>query len=166
MHNLSMELFFNILFMTAFLCLVIWSFLRSKIKVRKALESSFNVLHFPSALNEKGFLGKELRVVKRAEPFLKQNYGDLYQISSRDHSPNDVYWYAVAKTGEFFAAIAILYMANGKVNVKWIIKNLSEPSMRGILCSDKKIYSQVFGEPHATYLEKRMGGDDDGRRFM
>ncbi len=167
MHNLSMDVIFNIILFAVFISIVFCLRENSNKNRNQVLQASFNALRFPSQSNDKTFLGVELNILKRLEPSSGQQTGPSYVPSKEFGGPvSDIYWYAKAPSGEFYVAIAMVSPVKFSFDVEWMVKALSESSMRGILCSDKKIYSQVFGEPHATYLAKRMGGNDDGKRYM
>lgn len=148
MHNAVMG---TTIFLVVFsvICLMAFSMSGTRDKVQLAIARSFDELHFVSEHSKDGYRGRDLFVLKRAEPFLFSAY-DERNFFGRDPSVNDIHWYCKSAEGHYFLAIGLIANRYGKYEVEWVVRSLTEARMRGALQAYPDVYWAEFGERTKT----------------
>jgi len=89
--------------------------------------------------------GATLRVVKISKQTSRYAADEVYRIKL-DSIPADAFWYCVGPGPSYFLAIAVMQTGNGQVTADWIVRPLTEQSMRAALLDDRKAAAIAFGE--------------------
>ena len=74
-----------------------------------------------------------MRVVKVFKQGLPLVYDDVFAITWSAGRISDSFWYCVAPGPSYFLAIPFVTVGMGRVDVRWVIRPLSEERMRGAL---------------------------------
>lgn len=88
--------------------------------------------------------GATLRVVKISKQTSRYAADEVYRIKM-DSIPADAFWYCVGPGPSYFLAIAVMQTGNGQVSADWIVRPLTEQSMRAALLDDRKATAMAFG---------------------
>lgn len=116
--------------------------------LKKAMMASFDDLHFASAHSSAGYFGRELKVLKRSETalFFASRQSSRF---GRIPTASDIYWYCKSPDADYFMAMALITDINGKIEIQWVVRSLTEDRMRGALRAFPKAYLVEFGETPA-----------------
>src|SRR5690349_5669325 len=116
--------------------------LEGRDRVKRALRETFDALSF--ATPQGVVSGAQVQVVKVYKQNMGRAYDDVFNIGTRH--VHDSFWYCVAPGPSYFVAIPLLQAGSGRVEVKWVVRLLTEERMRAALQDDAKVLDKVFGK--------------------
>ncbi len=111
--------------------------------LEQAVEDSFRRV----SLTSDGVLltGADLVVVKKVQQFMDANYDASFVFESDAMNGSNAFWYCSGPGARWFLAIPSVGRCRGGVDVRWVVRPLTEQRMRAVLRFDRDAYRRAFG---------------------
>jgi hypothetical protein len=128
----------------AFMALLVWLQRRRDHQTESSVEQSFRCVSFTSD----GVLltGADLVVVKKVQQFMDANYDASFMFDSEAMKGSNAFWYCSGPGARWFLAIPTVSKCRGGVDVRWVLRPLTEQRVRAVLRFDRVAYRRAFGE--------------------
>lgn len=127
------------LFLAIFV-LVIWAAIRQRARTMRLLEESFSRLEFDTP--ESRISGEHLAVVSKRQEHLNAMW-EGHEVGSVQAS--DAFWYCVGPGPSYFLVVPLLANRWSGLDLKWIVRPLTEECMRAALQGDRAGMQRAFG---------------------
>lgn len=121
----------NVALFVLFVGLGLYASVVGRRRIRHALRASFEALRFATPGGEVG--GDAVRVVKVYKQGLPLLYDDVFDLTWGARHLSDSFWYCVAPGPSYYLAIPLVAVGMGRVDIRWVVRPLSEERMRGAL---------------------------------
>jgi hypothetical protein len=128
----------------AFMAWLIWLQRRRDHWLERAVEESFRRV----SLTSDGVLltGADLVVVKKVQQFMDANYDASFMFDSEAMKGSNAFWYCSGPGARWFLAIPTVSTCRSGVDVRWVLRPLTEQRARAVLRFDRVAYRRAFGE--------------------
>ena len=128
----------------AFMAWLIWLQRRRDHWLERAVEESFRRV----SLTSDGVLltGADLVVVKKVQQFMDANYDASFMFDSEAMNGSNAFWYCSGPGARWFLAIPAVSTCRSGVDVRWVLRPLTEQRVRAVLRFDRVAYQRAFGE--------------------
>lgn len=117
---------------------------RNTRRIERALLQSFRDMSFIS--EGLALTGADLVVVKKAGHFSYSSSDSLLMPDGAMTTDADAFWYCSGPDARWFLAIPSVRAQQGRVDVHWVLRPLTEQRMRAALRFDRDAYRRAFGE--------------------
>lgn len=122
---------FNVAIVVLVVGLGLYASVVGRRRIGQALRASFDALRFATPAGDVG--GDAVRVVKVYKQGLPMLYDDVFDLTWGARQVSDSFWYCVAPGPSYFLAIPLVAVGMGRVDIRWVVRPLSEARMRGAL---------------------------------
>ncbi|MDR6675745.1 hypothetical protein [Xanthomonas sp. 1678] len=129
---------------TAFMAGFMWLQRRRDHWLERTVEESFRRI----SLTSDGVLltGADLVVVKKVQQFMDANYDASFMFEGEAMNGSNAFWYCSGPGARWFLAIPSIDRRGSGVDVRWMLRPLTEQRMRAVLRFDRAAYLRAFGE--------------------
>ncbi|QNH14490.1 hypothetical protein HEP75_03961 [Xanthomonas sp. SI] len=90
--------------------------------------------------------GADLVVVKKVQQFMDANYDASFMFDSEAMNGSNAFWYCSGPGARWFLAIPTVSTCRSGVDVRWVLRPLTEQRARAVLRFDRVAYRSAFGE--------------------
>ncbi|UBB25722.1 hypothetical protein [Pseudoxanthomonas beigongshangi] len=123
----------------AMVALAIWAAIRRRAQAKRLLEESFSALEFDTP--EGRVSGERVTVVSKRQKYMSAMW-EGRQVGAQ---PSDAFWYCVGPGPSYFLVVPSLTNRWGGLDLKWIVRPLTEERMRAALQGDRAGMQRAFG---------------------
>ncbi|WP_141454110.1 hypothetical protein [Pseudoxanthomonas sp. z9] len=120
--------------------LAIWAAIRRRAQAKRLLEESFSALEFDTP--EGRVNGERVTVVSKRQEYMNAMWSGR-QIGAMQSS--DAFWYCVGPGPSYFLVVPSLTNRWSGLDLKWIVRPLTEERMRAALQGDRTGMQRAFG---------------------
>jgi len=89
---------------------------------------------------------RDLVVVKKVQQFMDANYDASFMFDSEAMNGSNAFWYCSGPGARWFLAIPAVSTCRSGVDVRWVLRPLTEQRVRAVLRFDRVAYQRAFGE--------------------